>query len=480
MAIETIKKNVGLWVVFDEIDNSVFQSQILNVAGKQCEANLFAKIFILSFEKNILAAKNKLTEFSIPNGVEFILAPKLSFFGKMSLQSCVEAACNQIFKIFPTSIIARGPLAGFICLKALDKVKDEQALLQDQHALPQLIIQARGLLKQEYTFAGKFSLWSKVFFPVRWYIAKQLESIEKYVYSEESLSKMAFSVQIETVSQYLADYLIKEFGATPKRILPAKHDLIECLPSAIIAKNRKETRSKLGLRDDVKVYCYAGSAKPWQCAKETVELFKQKLADDPFAYFLILTQDQTEFAVILKQLEIPEQNYYLTTLSNSSKYLKAVCAADVGVILREENIINWVSRPTKVLDYLACGLTIEHNNTVAWVINALSEALAAKILTKQIEESASSNIKAATRAPKVSLKIVEKYKTTKPKAEATKTTEKKTRTTKVAKTAMPKKSKSTTLKAATKAKPVSAKKPTTKKITAKPANKSKTKKQPEL
>lgn len=480
MAIETIKKNVGLWVVFDEIDNSVFQSQVLNVAGKQCEANLFDKIFILSFEKNILNAQNKLAEFNIPNGVEFILAPKLSFFGKISLQSCVEATCNQIFKIFPTSIVARGPLAGFICLKALDKVKDEQVLLQDQHTLPKLTIQARGLLKQEYTFAGKFSLWSKILFPVRWYITKQLETIEKYVYSEESLSKMAISVQIEAVSQYLADYLIEEFGAAPKRIVPAKHDLIECLPAAIVAKNRKDTRSKLGLRDDVKVYCYAGSAKPWQCAKETVALFKQKLADDSSAYFLVVTQDQTEFAAILKQLEIPEQNYYLTTLSNSPKYLKALCAADLGIILREDNIINWVARPTKVLDYLACGLAIEHNNTVAWVIDAASEALAAKTLAKQVEENASANIKAATRAPKVSLKIAEKYKAAKPKAGATKTTAKKTRTTTAAKAAMPKKPKSTALKAATKAKPVTAKKPTAKKITAKPVSKGKAKKQTEL
>lgn len=474
-AIETIKKNIGLWVVFDGIGNSVFQSQVLNVASKQCQANVYDKMCILSFEKNILEAKNKLNLLSIPENVEFILAPKLSFFGKISLQSAIEITCNQVFKLFPTKIIARGPLAGYICIKALDKAHNEQILLKDEHSLPKLVIQARGLAKKEYEYMNKFSIWSKIFLPWYWYIARQLGAIEKFVYSEATLSKNPASSKIEAVSQYLADYLIEEFGAQTKRITLAKHDQIEKLPATTIAKNRKEIRSKLGLDSDAKVYCYAGSAKPWQSVKETMELFANKFAENPHAHFLIVSQEKEIFEKLFKKYKIPTQNYSLVSTECDQQYLKTLCAADVGVILREDHLVNWVARPTKVMDYLACGLAVEHNNTVAWVIDEVSIAEADKTLhAKTSEPAAVESIKAATLAPKISIKS-EKSKVTKalakPVSKKAGATSSKAATVKTATT----KDKTKTLKA-TPAKTSVAKK-ATKKVVAKPAVKSRSKKQ---
>jgi hypothetical protein len=42
-----------------------------------------------------------------------------------------------------------------------------------------------------------------------------------------------------------------------------------------------------------------------------------------------------------------------------------LAAADIGIIFRKPHIINWISRPTKILEYQAVGLKIIHNNTVA-------------------------------------------------------------------------------------------------------------------
>jgi hypothetical protein len=41
-----------------------------------------------------------------------------------------------------------------------------------------------------------------------------------------------------------------------------------------------------------------------------------------------------------------------------------LAACDIGLIFREPHLINWTSRPTKVLEYQAAGLEIVHNNTI--------------------------------------------------------------------------------------------------------------------
>ncbi len=468
-AIETNKKSVVLWVVFDGIENSVFQSQVLNVAGRQITAGIFTKAVILSFEKSVSTAQKLASRLNIPEGIELVVYPKLPFFGSLGLQSCVEAACNQIFKLFPHTIFARGPIAGYICLKALNKTQDEQALSQKREELPKLIIQARGLLKKEYEYANRFGIWNKLLFPVKWFIARQLESVERFTYAETTLAKMQVSVKIEAVTEYLANYLVEEFAADYKRIIFAKQDAILPLDATLITKNRQESRAKLGLSDEAKVYCSSGSAKPWQCIKETLELFCKKLEADSSAYLLMISTDKAACEAVLKQLNVPAQNYCLTVAENPQQYFKTMCAADVGLLMREENIINWVSKPTKVIDYLACGLKIEHNNTVAWVIDETSKTHVIKIKPQHREDTMSAKVTAATRAPKVGLKTPEKSKaekTDKPKPA-------------VKKTAGTKPAKATTVKPSIPnnktTKTVTAKTVSTKKTPAKVASKSKRK-----
>jgi len=66
--------------------------------------------------------------------------------------------------------------------------------------------------------------------------------------------------------------------------------------------------------------------------------------------------------------KLPKDSYLLLSVkpNNLHKYL---AACDVGLLFREKDIINWVSRPTKMLEYQSVGLKIEHNNTIAWLAN---------------------------------------------------------------------------------------------------------------
>jgi len=38
------------------------------------------------------------------------------------------------------------------------------------------------------------------------------------------------------------------------------------------------------------------------------------------------------------------------------------------MLFREQTIVNWTSRPTKLLEYQAVGLEVVHNNTVAYAM----------------------------------------------------------------------------------------------------------------
>ncbi len=64
---------------------------------------------------------------------------------------------------------------------------------------------------------------------------------------------------------------------------------------------------------------------------------------------------------------VPENSYKIMSVVHE-KVFEYLCAADIGIIFRESSVINWVSRPVKAMEYEAAGLSIAHNNTVAWIV----------------------------------------------------------------------------------------------------------------
>jgi len=97
-----------------------------------------------------------------------------------------------------------------------------------------------------------------------------------------------------------------------------------------------------------------------------VQFFKKKQTKDKNSFLLILTQDKKQFKKILQKSEIDQHAYKLLTVNHNNIY-QYLAACDYGLIFREKNIINWVSRPTKILEYQSVGLKIIHNNTIGFL-----------------------------------------------------------------------------------------------------------------
>ena len=98
--------------------------------------------------------------------------------------------------------------------------------------------------------------------------------------------------------------------------------------------------------------------------KRLLFFFKKQLEKNKFSFLLILTQDKNAFKQIVDSCKLDSTCYKILTVEHADIY-RYLSACDSGLIFREKNIINWVSRPTKVLEYQSVDLKIIHNHTIA-------------------------------------------------------------------------------------------------------------------
>lgn len=344
-------QKTSILVVYDSITNSVFESQVVLPLARSTELDN-TKAIIVSFEKSTPAIQHREYFTKKYPRITLKIFRRLPYGGLWTLWPAIFQLRKLVKYCKNYMLIARGPHAGYVCLKARSS------------GCTQLVIQVRGLVADEYKYTysvhdtGLKKLWHLV-------REKQLRILEKEVYSKLQLHK---TVILEAVSKALKEHLVNFFGCLPEKITLAYNDLPIAINPAQRIAWRQEMRKNLAISENALVYCYNGSAKAWQCPEMTINFFKQKYSEDSTAVLLLLTQDAHYFNRVLEKYDIPKANYRVITVCHTEIY-RYLAAADVGIIVREQNIINWVSRPTKLLEYQAVGLSIAHNNTIESVIN---------------------------------------------------------------------------------------------------------------
>lgn len=335
-----------VFVVYDSVTNSVFDGQVLQPLLNFKKTGRYQRIVLITYEPTALPCEisDRLTTILDT----FIVLKRLPFLGTISLKFAAHSLKKVLSPYTDFDLIARGPLAGWLVVPFITRA--------------QVTIQARGLLSEEYTFAHKHSNSFMQF--IHRFRAGQLLNIERQIYGLSPTTP----ITIEAVSPAMADYLVDSFATPYNLITIAQHDIPAPIAEDQKRLWRKDIRSRLGLAEDAVVYCYNGSVKSWQCPDLTISFFKVQLSRNARSFLLILTQDIQPFKQLLEQALIPEKSYLLLTVKHH-EIAAYLCAADAGIIFREEHILNWVSRPTKALEYTSAGLTIVHNNTVAWLEN---------------------------------------------------------------------------------------------------------------
>ncbi|MBY0353140.1 hypothetical protein K2W90_02130 [Candidatus Babeliales bacterium] len=354
-----------VFVMYDGIKNSVFQSQVLHPLMRLLEADHQMHITLVSFEHKRPSNQELITIIPAHDRLHFVLSRRLPFVGKVGLRFAAYQFGKLLNVVQPDEIIARGPLSGFVMMQAMRTIMRRQKEQHAELAVPNVTVQARGLCAEEYRYDRSFkksSFLKRLFYK---FMYARLDSVERAVFGK----KLGFEkIMIEAVSPALKDYLVDRFQADPEKILIASKDIPHVLDQHTVAQWRRDVRHQLGIPDDAVVYCYSGSFKPWQCAPQTVQFFTEQLRTDAKSFLLVLSGDHEIFRKELLKSQVPVNHFVVLSVGATQLY-RYLAAADFGLLFREHDVINWVSRPTKMLEYQAVGLPVLHNNTIAWLNN---------------------------------------------------------------------------------------------------------------
>lgn len=350
------------FILYDEIQNSVFVSQVLKPLLNLLQENNNLEINLVSFERKRPTNQTLMELIPAHNRLHFILCKKIPFLGKFTLNFAAYQL-NKLFKIIKSDeIIARGPLAGYIALKTLNKISMSEN--REQYKINENLnfkIQARGLCAEEYRFTNQNIKETLIVKKIRSKIYQKLKEVEYQTYKKNSLLK--YNKTIESVSSALKEYLVSNFHADKNKIEIAKKDIPQSINEIQQIKWREVVRKELNIQRDQPVYCYSGSYKAWQCIPEIIEYFFKQYKKNPKSFLMILSPDIKELKIFLKSKQIPTNNFALINAKPDQLY-KYLAASDIGLLFRDRDIINWVSRPTKMLEYQAVGLKIIHNQTI--------------------------------------------------------------------------------------------------------------------
>jgi hypothetical protein len=397
-------------VLYDGVENSVFESQVIAPLLLELVNDLALEVTLISFERALPSAEVLCKKIPAHDRLHLVLARRVPFFGTVSLWP----ALAQLIKILKftgaTHVRARGPLAGWLVLRAVERCvphsgcfsrlgwifKQVQgdlmrrsplsvilSLFQDTgffskkfkkqpnvaRYISPVLIQARGLAAEEYRYAAQRGGNRGLRRLKDWLTQKFLHELEASVYGYRGVITRCGQFTIEAVSEPLREYLVKVFKTKTAVVTIATKDITPMVAREQIDAWRLAKRGELCIPVDAHVYVYSGSFKPWQCAQETVAEAATILHRESDAFFLILSTDVTDFEQAIQASGIDAVRCRVLRVA-SAELTQYLAAADVGFLLRDADVINWVSRPTKMLEYQAVGLEIVHNDTIGSLARA--------------------------------------------------------------------------------------------------------------
>lgn len=116
---------------------------------------------------------------------------------------------------------------------------------------------------------------------------------------------------------------------------------------------RESYREKLGISDQ-SILVYSGGTAPWQKIESAISLFNHlsRKVDNLFMLFLTHEPDLVK-RMIKDQIKPKDFKVIRVPHGEVAGYL---CAADVGILLREKTLTNHVASPIKFSEYMCCGL----------------------------------------------------------------------------------------------------------------------------
>lgn len=182
-------------------------------------------------------------------------------------------------------------------------------------------------------------------------LLKRLEVFAKWKFAQ-----MIFDPKlIVTVSGRMRDYLCRKFPKSRGVNIPL------CVDLGRFGGSREINR---------RFFTYSGSGAPWQNLMQLSEVWGCIHQLDPEIKFRVISRDPR--ARVLAQ-NLPSKSIEFVGTSDLDELAQWLLEAEVGFLLRKNTLVNRVSFPTKLSEYLASG---------AWVVGSDIDWDVAEIMKK--------------------------------------------------------------------------------------------------
>lgn len=302
--------------------NAVFQSQVVSILNKLAEKEEFKTIHLVIGLRNPDSVKKIEGLNPRIKLLTFKTFPMYPFFNMLTKKS--------LFNLFQKNNInheyiihTRIEFLGMLTTEAYYKLNSK---------LPNLLIDIRGAIIEEVMIYGR--------------IHNILKYLKLFNYKYKINKILKNTKFINTVSNELKSYIIKKYDINQKTIF-----VIPTVAGPTFSynkKKRKEIRTLLKIEENEILFVFSsGSEQAWQNDNEIVDILISKGHK-----ILMLTKKIYDNPnIISKFVPYEEVNDYLN-------------AADIGIIIRDNNIVNNVASPIKFSEYISSGLPVISNNSV--------------------------------------------------------------------------------------------------------------------
>ena len=202
------------------------------------------------------------------------------------------------------------------------------------------IIDVHGATREEYEYASH---------KIDYRLAETYDFLEG-----RGMKRAAYIV---CQSEAMKKYLLKKYDfLNAAKIFPYKCGADSKL-FHIDKEMRLKMRKELGIKDNETLFIYSGGLHKWQKIEDAVSLFVE-YSKTHEGKFLILTLDKAGAEKLVNEKAGDIKDLFIVHSTTNNEVYKYLNAADVAFLLRDNVVLNQVASPTKLAEYMFCGLPI--------------------------------------------------------------------------------------------------------------------------